>query len=365
MLLPEIWIKIILYMDYNTIKSICKANKYIKNVCNTNKKLIIDKFGENSFDTSKFENIEFYEKVNTINNRMKITSFDKDILSIVYNNHLFTIKNFYNNTFEVNEDRLTNNSFEVSEDRLTNKLFRFGNKKVTLDNNGVVKIDDKTLTIDSVVINTYVDGYNVVIITISKELYIWNGNLYRIYTPFKVKQCKNDIYLTEEGEAYTTKISLFQKVEDFECLKGSKKLMISDGIYIEEVHMNFYKIHNVSNAHKVIHENMIMGENGSVYNKQGELHQRYINIIQLEEHFFYFVLLDDQNNVYYQDNTSRKKINIPANNNIMEILIHKHLIFMLDYDMKLYICDNKSLKVRWSFDFLDFLYLDNISFKNY
>jgi len=333
-ILPEIWMQIILYLDYNSIKNLCKAKEYIKHLCKINRKLLVDKFLVNSFDTSSFtdDELEYYQQIRSLEQRMRFKSHPN--LCLNYNNHLFV---FNGESLTVHDNH--------------HKTIYVNDRKITLSNDGVVRIDDRILNINSIVINIIKNNDIIYIITIKKELYIWDTQyLYSISTPFNIKQCVGQLYLTDKGKLYVVRRDNDEDgyILGMQCNMETK----------ESTPLIFYKMNNLSNIVKILSYDMVIDKNGDVFIYESidscfKLLEKYKNVIQMERYFFGSVFLYEDHGLYYYDNKGKIKLEFgELNANVTEFLYYQGIIYALNDEMKLYVFENN--KLYRTYDLLSF-----------
>lgn len=342
----EIWLQIILDMNYDTIKNMCHVNGYFKHLCIKNRKSLVNKFSKDSFDISKFtqNELENYQKVKSLKQRMFLTKYNENILNITYDNHLFTLNNL--------------GSFDVNEQSNVNKLIYYddlsnGNKLIVLSNDGEVIMNEEVVNSNIIDISAYAS--KIYMITKDGKYHECNNiSSHKISTPFNIIQKIEDIYLTDDGKIFIERF--LPNNGNLKYAHGTRECLEENCHYMRNMSIQLYEMDNLPNIMKILNCNMIVSENGDIYTKSGtsfKLCIKYKNIIQMCESVFHVVFLDNMNNIYYEDNKKQIKLDIPTNVKITEILCYLgDTIYVLSDDMKLYVYQtDRFIK---SYDLLDF-----------
>jgi len=358
---PEIFRELIGNMNYNSIKKTCNSSLDMKILCNTKdmRNILVSKFMTDSLNTSTFtdDELDFYDKVKPLKRRMCLTIKDnRTILTICYNNLLFTLKN----------DKLTYEESDINE-IVTSHLYEGYNSangfeireiNTILYDDGRITTDNVLFPITNKVIN--ISEYplaksNFNIITSKKECYQWNGlRLFQYINPFNVIQRLTFTCLTDKGEVYTIGDEDIEIPANFKPDAFGEIGQVNDGVYKKLQDLEYYKLHDLPRIVALTTTGEFISEDGDIwtldyYNLIVKKSDNYSNIIQIYEGKYTDYYLDSKGNIF----TSVNKIE--TSKNLIEITVNsdEEKIYGLDDDMNLYIY-NISGELLHSYDLLKF-----------
>jgi len=344
-LLSDLFIHVIPYLDYYTLKKLCITSIYIKNLCNTNynRKLLIDKFSKDSLNTSAFtqDELRFYDKIKPLKNRRMFLKKNKQFISdnnnlyILYNNYLITLPQYksINNKYLKDPENL-------KRKQPTNKELRY---LTGSDNNGNCTNEnfmDMFYPLDKFIINILIDFRTGINITtkegeIYKFEYLNHFQMNKINTPFTLIQSIGNLYLSDDGDVY------------------QKDKFNDNNLY--------YKIQELDKIKELITEHILLSIDGNVYTRyidggstNFELNKNLKNIKQIypSEYDYASYYLDIKGDIHKYLHYNLKYI-IITNQNIIEIISIGNFIYALSDDMKLYVYDKSDGVYYYNYDLLN------------
>jgi hypothetical protein len=290
---PELWEKIILYMNYDTIKKFRNLNNYTKDFCIKMRKLLVDLFSKDLMNTSNYnkQQHDFYEKVKLIKNRMIVAYTNDPYIIIRYNNYYITI----------------HEKLSIREDL-----------KYIEDAHIIIKLEIENILHLKYNINNpnCLDEINHFEYGIDKL----NGQNHGL--PFNLLQLYTDLYLSEDGDVYSF-IDYENRMNKMTKINGLDKIrQIIDRYELLSINGDIYK--------SLEHDNIFI------------LDERFKNIIKVNiksdgpyDCIWYY--LDNKGNITIVNENNTYYSVIETGKNIIEIINIDNFLCALDDNMKLYI----------------------------
>lgn len=344
MLLPEIWVYIILHLDYNTIKKLCLMNMYIKNLCNTNhvRKLLVAKFSQDSLNTSNFTRDEliFYEKIKSLKNKRmflrKNEQFysEDDNLYILYNDYLITLPQYKSKEHFIEQRKKS-----LERKQPTSKDLRYLTGSDNDGNCTDVNFLNSFYPLNKFIINILIDNSAGISITTKEgETYKfgYKCRFIQINAPFIIIQSIGNLYLSHDGDIYQG-----------DRFNSNNPLSKIEGLD---------KIKELASEHK------LLSVNGNVYIRHADAGSKVFELIENLKNIKQIYLNRPDYGSYYLDNQCNIISNyydgdlyfkIVTEQNIIEIISVGNFIYALNDNMKLYMYTKFDRAFYHSYDLLD------------
>ena len=322
-ILPEeLWAKILLNMNYSTMKRFSSTNKYMNNLYIKSRKLLVSKFSEDRFNTSNFN-----EKIKLIKKRMIYKN--GKYLIINYNGYYITI-------------------CEKSQEMKFLEFLEYNYIKTEDDSVFKLEIKDESLSdlkskIENMLYITYDETKSS---NERDEEYrgVNNLNIQNHDLPFNILQLYENLCLSDDGDIYVVYRSWNSETpERPKIIEGLDKIR------------------------EIIWGQGLLSVNGDIYRKSDGIFlfdKRFSNIIKVHirciaPHGDILYYLDNKGNIMREhsydgsddSNDSNDYTIIETGKNIIEISTSRKFLYALDDNMKLYIYFNE--KLIKEYDLLD------------